>query len=203
MKNLLAKLLKVQSEMKPIKKDETNPHFHNRYFDINSLLAELKPILTSHGLVLVQPIIGQELTTIIYDTASEEQIICNFTLPKLDDMQKLGGAISYARRYALVSLFALEGEDDDGNTASAVSTRPQTVKSATASSGLGSKLCCDCDKPYTPKAGTESYSKKCYSCFAKNGKEPIDKSAKPMPINPTTAGLDDDIGPPFEPPFIG
>ncbi|MEO1944415.1 MAG: ERF family protein, partial [Candidatus Thioglobus sp.] len=33
------------------------------------------------------------------------------------DMQKLGSAITYARRYALISMFALETADDDGNDA--------------------------------------------------------------------------------------
>jgi hypothetical protein len=39
-------------------------------------------------------------------------------LPDLTDPQKLGSCITYYRRYSLVSLLALEAEDDDGNTAS-------------------------------------------------------------------------------------
>ena len=31
-------------------------------------------------------------------------------------MQKLGSAITYARRYALISMFGLETEDDDGQS---------------------------------------------------------------------------------------
>ena len=38
-------------------------------------------------------------------------------MPK-NDMQQLGGAITYAKRYSLVSLFGLSEEDDDGNKAS-------------------------------------------------------------------------------------
>lgn len=114
---IIAKLLKVQAEIEPIAKDSLNPHFKNKYFDINSLLAVVKPVLTANQLVLMQPIIGEILYTRIYDAESAEVIESQFTLPQLPDMQKLGGAISYARRYALVSLLALEGDDDDGNTA--------------------------------------------------------------------------------------
>jgi hypothetical protein len=38
----------------------------------------------------------------------------------LHDPQKLGSAITYAKRYALQALFALPSEDDDGNKASGI-----------------------------------------------------------------------------------
>ena len=39
-------------------------------------------------------------------------------------MQQLGSAITYARRYGLVSMFGLEQEDDDGNLASGNNQKP-------------------------------------------------------------------------------
>ena len=39
-------------------------------------------------------------------------------LGDITDPQKLGGAITYYRRYTLQSLLGLQAEDDDGNTAS-------------------------------------------------------------------------------------
>ena len=60
------------------------------------------------------------LNTRIYlgDTPSD-MIVSNIRLlmPK-NDMQQLGGAITYAKRYALISLFGLAEDDDDGNKAS-------------------------------------------------------------------------------------
>ena len=55
---------------------------------------------------------------IIQDTESEGRIVSSIPLPEIQDPQKIGGAITYYRRYALVSLLGLQAEDDDGNTAS-------------------------------------------------------------------------------------
>lgn len=131
------KLLEVQKEIKPIVKDSKNPHFKNTYFDINTLLEAVKPVLNKHELVLTQALtnIGGKmaLETMIaspkerwiikeenrpdgssakeYETAS---IKSTCPLPECADAQKYGSAITYFRRYALQSLLALEAEDDDG-----------------------------------------------------------------------------------------
>lgn len=119
--NLSQKLLEIQKEIKPIEKDSVNPHFKNSYFDINTLLAKVKPILNKHGVVLSQPLGNLEgritLQTSLHDTESKETVTHITFLPECADAQKYGSAISYFRRYSLVSLLALEGEDDDGNTA--------------------------------------------------------------------------------------
>lgn len=125
------KLLEVQKEIKGIKKTETNPYFKSKYFDVNAILAELKPILNKHGLLLMQPFSidgnGKSvLKTIVMNTtftsgsASElgNLISSEIYLPENIDPQKMGSAITYYRRYALQSMFALEAEDDDGNLAS-------------------------------------------------------------------------------------
>ena len=39
-------------------------------------------------------------------------------MPAPNDPQKVGGAISYARRYALMTFLGLAAEDDDGQSAS-------------------------------------------------------------------------------------
>lgn len=124
--NIYEKLLEVQKEIKPIVKDATNPHFKNKYFDINTLLAEVKPILNKHGLVLTQALTHIEgkmaLQTIIVtsDTplgAVRDVLSYVCPLPECTDAQKYGSAITYFRRYALQSLLALESEDDDGQVA--------------------------------------------------------------------------------------
>jgi hypothetical protein len=117
------KLLKAQQEIGAIKKESNNPFFKSKYFDINAILAEVKPILNKHGLVVVQPIVIMEgknaLRTAIADTESEGLIVESLCfLPEGLDPQKTGSAITYFRRYALQSLLALEAEDDDGNVAS-------------------------------------------------------------------------------------
>lgn len=116
------KLLEAQKEIGAIKKDSANPFFHSKYFDVNAILREVKPILNKHGLVLVQGLSAIEgrsgLTTAIVDSESGEKVESTCYLPEMADPQKTGSAITYFRRYALQSLLALEAEDDDGNGAS-------------------------------------------------------------------------------------
>ena len=116
--SIYAKLLAVQREIGAIPKDKTNPHFKNRYFDINTLLDVVKPILNKHGLVLLQPIMVSSIATIIVDAESSERVENIAQLPPTPDAQKMGSAITYLRRYSLQSLLALEAEDDDGQSAS-------------------------------------------------------------------------------------
>ena len=111
------KLLEVQQEIGAIKKDSTNPFYKSNYFDINALLAVVKPILNKHGIVLLQGLCAVEgkigLSTRLL--SDKDEIAFNCPIPECSDPQKYGSAITYFRRYSLQSLLALEAEDDDGN----------------------------------------------------------------------------------------
>ena len=123
--NLYTKLNEVKKEIGAISKDSTNPFFKSKYFDINSLLKHVEPLLQKNGLLLLQPIMDGDLYTEIVDVESEERVVSYITLPKMEDPQKLGSAITYYRRYTLQSLLGLQAEDDDANSASqAVKNQP-------------------------------------------------------------------------------
>lgn len=121
-KGIYKKLLSFQKEVGAVIKDSDNPFFHSKYVDINGILALVKPVLSTHGLVLIQAINIIEgrngLYTAIVDPDTDEKVESQVFLPELADVQKLGGAITYFRRYTLQSLLALQAEDDDGNMAS-------------------------------------------------------------------------------------
>jgi len=112
------KLLEVQKEVGAISKDSKNPFFKSKYFDINSLIQHVEPILTKHGLLLLQPIKEGKQYSMIVDAETGESIESSLELPNLSDPQKLGSAVTYYRRYTLCSLLALQAEDDDANIAS-------------------------------------------------------------------------------------
>jgi len=115
--NINQKLLKVQTEVGAIGKDAKNPFFKSKYFDINTLIAHVQPLLADNGLLLLQPIKdGYQYSTII-DVESGEEVNSFLQLPVQNDAQKLGSAITYFRRYTLQSLLGLQAEDDDGNLA--------------------------------------------------------------------------------------
>lgn len=134
-KNIATKMLRVQQAVKPIIKDAENPYFKSKYFDVNSVLASLKPALNKEGLVVLQPLTHIEgrpaIETVVFDTESGERVSQVTPLPDTADAQKFGSAVTYYRRYCLVSFFALEGElDDDGNAASGKEKFSGTEKKA-------------------------------------------------------------------------
>lgn len=117
MKALYEKLLNIQKKVLTISKDSTNPFFKSKYFDINKLLDELKPVLNEEGLIVLQPLTNIDgklaLETLVIDKESGDQIKSITILPDVADPQKAGSAITYFRRYALQSFFLLQSEDDD------------------------------------------------------------------------------------------
>jgi hypothetical protein len=116
------KLLQFQKAIGVIAKDSKNPHFKNTYASLTQILSEVKPVLTTLGLVLLQPINNGKVGTIILDgttTIAESWI----DLPLNLQPQPLGSAITYFRRYTLSSLLALEIDDDDAQSA-----KPSPVK---------------------------------------------------------------------------
>lgn len=130
------KILKIQTEIGVLSKDQENPFFKSKYLDINGLLAQLLPLLAKHGLTVIQPINPDihgepSLDTVIYE--GDKQVIhSSFRLPKLEDPQKMGSAITYYRRYALQSLFLLQAQDDDGNHASIQTSKPVSKTTSTS-----------------------------------------------------------------------
>jgi hypothetical protein len=131
------KIQNIQKEIGKMSKSKTNPFYSSGYFDINMLLEKLQPLLKKENLVLTQPLttVGDKssITTMLvdldsYDPEDKEMVkkgVLQFTtiLPEVADAQKMGSAITYVRRYAIQSLFALISEDDDGNQASGKKTK--------------------------------------------------------------------------------
>lgn len=117
MKNILKSLLSAKLEIMPLVKDSTNPHFKSKYFDINSLLENIEPLLFKNGLIVLQPIVENKIKTTIYHVESGESIESVLELPNISEPQKIGGAITYYRRYTLQSLLSLQAEDEDANVA--------------------------------------------------------------------------------------
>ncbi len=115
--DIYQKLYNLQLEIGVISKDVTNPFYKSKYFDINSLIGQLHPLLKKHGLLLLQPIQNNEVKSIILEINGDGKVESGINLPTIPDPQKLGSAITYFRRYTLQSLLALQAEDDDGNKA--------------------------------------------------------------------------------------
>ena len=129
-------LAAAQAEMGPALKSAENPHFRSKYADLASVMDACLPALNRHGIAVIQPLVENELgryvvTRFIHGDVSSQVLECPIPLiVGKNDMQGLGSAITYARRYGLMSLAGIAPEDDDGNAAAA------SVKGNAAAQGL-------------------------------------------------------------------
>ena len=112
------KLFNLQQEIGTVSKDASNPFYKSKYFDINSLIKQLQPLLKKHRLLLLQPIEEDMVYSKLICVDGTGGVISALKLPQLTDPQKLGSCITYYRRYTLASLLGLQSIDDDANLGS-------------------------------------------------------------------------------------
>jgi len=120
-KGLYSALAAAQAEMGPALKDSQNPAFKSKYADLASVMAACMPALSKHGIAVLQPAFdddtGRYVKTILAHTTGET-VECRVPLiVGKNDMQGYGSAVTYARRYGLMSMAGIAPEDDDGNAA--------------------------------------------------------------------------------------
>jgi len=134
--NIWQKLHAAKQQIGKVAKNATNPHFKKSYADINALLTTVEPILHEHGLLLLQPVVGNDVVTRIIDIDSGEVIESFMSLPVITDPQKVLAAVTYFRRGTLQSLLSLQAVDDDGNTAAAAPQGKPTINAERFKSAL-------------------------------------------------------------------
>lgn len=114
-------LVKAQKQIQAAHKDGKNPHFKSKYATIEAVWDACRDALNSSGLAVTQTVEVGEYGPLLKTTLLHVggQIItseCPLLNPK-GDMQGLGSAITYARRYSLAALVGVVQEDDDGQSA--------------------------------------------------------------------------------------
>lgn len=126
-KQLATALLEVQKNLPALKKTADNPFYKSKYSPLDEILPKALAVLSTNGIALVQTVGTAEtgdttLTTTLLHTSGEWLSDTQPLLLAKADPQGQGSAITYARRYALMSMLGLvaEGEDDDANIASGV-----------------------------------------------------------------------------------
>ncbi|MGX5475976.1 ERF family protein [Bacillus toyonensis] len=124
-------LVKFNSEVNKIAKDADNPFFKNNYATLDTIIDEIRPILSKHGLSIMQIPSGDgqnvTLKTLLLHESGEWLESDELTMkPVKNDPQAVGSCITYARRYSLAAFLSLNtGEDDDGNGATYGKDKPK------------------------------------------------------------------------------
>ena len=116
-------------------KSANNPHFKTKYADLTSVIEAIKPALVANGLFFTQqPRVnekGVEIETVLhYEDGSVYSLGCLFVPADRANAQAFGSALTYARRYALVTAFGVPVEDDDGNAAASAPAPKREAKAA-------------------------------------------------------------------------
>jgi len=133
--NISKSIIALNAELSNPKNTADNPFFKNKYAPLNEILNEVRPLLSRHGLAVIQNTMSIEdkigIQTIIIHS-SGENIASDILLLKADKdtAQGQGSAITYGRRYQLSAMLSIASEDDDdGNTASG--NKPDPKKAVT------------------------------------------------------------------------
>jgi len=115
---LAAALAKAQAEMSNPSFDAQNPHFRNRYASLAAVRNAVIPVLAKHGICATQDVTtaesGVALMTILTHSSGQQMRFGPLILPiSKQDAQGFGSAITYARRYQLMAVAGVVGDDDD------------------------------------------------------------------------------------------
>lgn len=127
-KGLMEALVKWQALKPEIKFDATNPHFKSKYASLAGIIKAVKPALEECGLAYAHTVAGGRIWTLLMHPESEGMLISERPLPDSGKIQDEGSHVTYQKRYQLVALLGLAGEEDnDGSTAN-VSALPRATK---------------------------------------------------------------------------
>lgn len=159
-----------------IDKKGTNPMFKSKYAKLEDVLAAIKEPLKKAGLIFTQVPVGQcGLVTRVIHPESGQWLEGYYQMkPDKETPQGYGSVLTYQKRYALVSTFGLNvDDDDDANGAMATTTQPVNKSVDTVDSD---EKCDVCGGPmWDNRTNKKSPSSPDFVCKQENGECKSDK----------------------------
>ena len=132
---LIGALAKAQAEFTPSVKDSSNPYYNSKYADLSAVLGAVRPSLNKHEIFVTHNLesdLERQVAIVTVGLYHHEQFIeVTVEAPAVGrakkeefgagsgtkfDVQTLGAAWTYLRRYTLQAICGLASEDDDGNS---------------------------------------------------------------------------------------
>lgn len=137
MQKIATAFVKAKKEFSPALKDKTNPAFRSKYADLGACLEAVNDALLNNGIALVQRTsedsTGVTVETVFLHESGETMESGKLHVPAAkQDPQGYGSALTYARRYSLMTACGIAPEDDDGNTATDAKRRQDAQPPAPA-----------------------------------------------------------------------
>jgi len=123
MKLIATALVKAKKSFRPALKTSVNLHFRNKYAALDECLDAVDDALTENGIFMYQETsedgVGVTVETVFLHESGEILRCGKLHVPaSKQDPQGYGSALTYARRYSLMTATGIAGEDDDGNAGS-------------------------------------------------------------------------------------
>ena len=128
--NEIAKALAAaQAEMTNPGFDSQNPHFRSKFASLASVRNAVVPVLAKHAICMTQDLRteagGIACTTILTHESGQSMTFGPLVMPATKpDAQGYGSAATYARRYALMAVCGVVGDDDDDANAATGKAAP-------------------------------------------------------------------------------
>lgn len=127
-KTIAEALAAFQADLPTVSLDGDNPHFKSKFTTLGNLSTTVIPKLSEHGLsYAATPRVTEDGRYVMEAHllhTSGERLTAQFPITETTP-QKIGSALTYARRYLLSALTGVVADqDDDGNAASAPAPKP-------------------------------------------------------------------------------
>lgn len=106
------RLIVSQQAIGTIRRDAVNPRFGSKYATLDAIIEQVRPALAANGLLLSQHVVASVVETRISD-GTDSLYSSVPVCASLEDAQRYGAALTYARRYGIASLLCLATDDDD------------------------------------------------------------------------------------------
>ena len=125
---IAAALVKAQAQISGADKSATNPSLRNQYADLDAVWTAIRGPLGGAELAVIQApsievIEGSRFAVVVSEVVHSSgqwcRHECRLPVPGgnrgVNDAQAAGVAITYARRYSLLALLGVAGDDTDGH----------------------------------------------------------------------------------------
>lgn len=130
---LTTALSKAQGAMRPAELNCVNPHFKSKYADLASINDAIRKPMTDNGLSYLLDVMsvqgGVSCSVKLFHSSGQWIEMEPLIMPVAKaTAHSVGGAITYARRYALsAALGVVAEEEDDGNNANSNAPAPNEM----------------------------------------------------------------------------
>lgn len=123
----------AQRELKNVPFDLKNTHFNSQYASLAAVRDAIIPVFNRHGFAVFQELWGGDkgpiVKTILAHKSGESREFGTLEMPAgKQDAQGWAGAITYARRLALLSMAGVTGDYDDDGEAAVAAPQPKASK---------------------------------------------------------------------------